>query len=113
MTDRKINRLPVVDRGKLVGIVTRADLVRAFTRTDTEIEVEIRNDVLVRTFWLTGGELDVTVEDGLVTLRGTLDTKTLAELLPRFVQAVPGVVSVDAEIGWRVDDRREAAAPVI
>jgi CBS domain-containing protein len=113
MTDRKINRLPVVDHGKLVGIVTRADLVRAFTRTDSEIEHEIREDVLVRTFWLTAGELEVKVDDGAVTLRGTLDTKTLSELLPRFVQAVPGVVSVDADIAWRVDDRKEAAAPVI
>ena len=36
MLDRGVNRLPVVDAdGKLVGIVTRADLVRAFVRDDT------------------------------------------------------------------------------
>src|SRR3954451_24247248 len=36
MTDRRINRLPVVAGGALVGIVTRADLVRAFTRSDEQ-----------------------------------------------------------------------------
>ena len=49
MLDRSVNRLPVVDQhGKLVGIVTRADLVRAFARSDEEIEREIREDVIVR-----------------------------------------------------------------
>ena len=38
MCEQRVNRLPVVKGGKLVGIVTRADLVRAFTRTDAEIE---------------------------------------------------------------------------
>ena len=37
-----VNRLPVVTDGKLVGIVTRADLVRAFVRTDVDIAREIR-----------------------------------------------------------------------
>lgn len=113
MTDQRINRLPVVDRGQLVGIVTRADLVRAFTRGDEEIEREIREDVIVRTFWLASHDLDVHVENGNVTLYGTLDTKTLAELLPRFVQAVPGVVSVAADIAWRLDDRKQEAAPLV
>ena len=41
MVERGINRLPVISRGRLVGIVTRADLVRAFHRPDEEIEREI------------------------------------------------------------------------
>src|SRR5581483_6940637 len=45
MLDRGINRLPVVHAGELVGIVTRADLVRAFRRSDEEIAREIRQDV--------------------------------------------------------------------
>lgn len=52
MVERGVNRLPVVDDGKLVGIVTRADLVRAFVRSDAEIEQEIRDDVVARGMWL-------------------------------------------------------------
>jgi CBS domain-containing protein len=47
MIERGVNRLPVVSDGLLVGIVTRADVVRAFRRSDDEIEREIRADVLV------------------------------------------------------------------
>jgi CBS domain-containing protein len=112
MTARGVKRLPVVDRGELVGIVSRTDLVRAFTRSDDEIAREIRDDVIVRTFWLASHDIDVSVEDGVVTLVGTLDTRTLARLLPRFVRAVPGVVRVDSDIAWRIDDREHAAQPV-
>ncbi len=49
MIDEAVNRLPVVDDdGKLIGIVTRADLVRAFVRSDEEIGREIREDVIRR-----------------------------------------------------------------
>ena len=34
MAGRRINRLPVIEKGVLVGIVTRADVVRAFVRSD-------------------------------------------------------------------------------
>ena len=53
-----------------IGIVTRADIVRAFTRTDAEIAEEIRADILRRTFWLEPGSVTVTVTDGRVDARG-------------------------------------------
>ena len=43
------------EAGKLVGIVTRADLVRAFARSDAEIAQEIREDIVKRTMWLEAG----------------------------------------------------------
>ncbi|HZC29899.1 MAG TPA: CBS domain-containing protein, partial [Gaiellaceae bacterium] len=46
MLDNRVNRLPVVRDGKLVGIVTRADLVQAFARSDAELVQEIREDVV-------------------------------------------------------------------
>src|SRR5581483_5866857 len=66
MLEQRINRLPVVDeRGALVGIVTRADLVRAFVRPDAEIEREIREDVLRQALWLDAPErVEVAVEGG-------------------------------------------------
>ena len=52
MSDRRVDGLPVVAEGKLVGIVTRADLVRAFVRSDAEIAREIREELIVGGFGL-------------------------------------------------------------
>jgi CBS domain-containing protein len=101
MVAENVNRLPVVDKGKLTGIVTRADIVRAFTRSDAEILDEIRKDILRGTFWLEPGRVLVTVLEGKVTLRGDVETEADQELLPRFVAHVPGVISVDADLGCR------------
>jgi len=101
MVDDAVNRLPVVEHGKLVGIVTRADLVRAFTRSDEEIADEIRTEILQRTLWLDPGTVTINVTDGIVSLAGQVETKTDAELLPLFVERVPGVVSVETAVSVR------------
>ena len=108
MTECGIKRLPVVDRdGRLVGIVTRADLVRAFARGDDEIEREIRDDVIRRTLWLADDEnVRIQVRRGEVTLSGELGRRSDGELLPHFVARVPGVVSVSSTLTWRWDDRK-------
>jgi CBS domain-containing protein len=104
MTEHGVNRLPVVRDGELVGIVTRTDLVRAFTRGDAEIRDEIVHELLERTLWLDQGAVEVEVEDGAVLLTGELRTRSDAALLERLVTRVPGVVQVDAKLHWRVDD---------
>lgn len=104
MTERRVNRLPVVHDGELVGIVTRADLVRAFTRSDSEIEAELRTDVLRRTMWVEDGRVGVTVAAGAVALTGQVDRRSDAELLERLAARVPGVVGVESDVSWRVDD---------
>jgi CBS domain-containing protein len=106
MTDNRIKRLPVVDAaGTLVGIVTRADLVRAFARSDEEIEREIQ-DLVLHTLWIEEPGLDVRVERGEVRLSGKLERRSDAELLPRFVAGVPGVVTVHSTLRWAWDDRK-------
>ncbi len=105
MLDEGVNRLPVVDRaGTLVGIVTRADLVRAFVRPDEEIEKEIREDVFRRTLWLDPDAFVIHVRDGEVALRGAVSTRVDAELASAFVAKVPGVVEVDSSLTWSGDD---------
>lgn len=105
MIDERVNRLPVVDRdGRLLGIVTRADLVRAFVRTDAELAEEIRNDVLLRALWIPPDSVDVAVEDGAVTLTGAVENRATAEMLPGFVQRVPGVVTVRSEVTWETEN---------
>ena len=105
MTEQGIKRLPVVDaEDKLLGIVTRADLVRAFARPDAEIEHEIREDVIRRTLWLEDAGVTVRVERGDVRLSGRLERRSDAELLSLFVARVPGVVSVHSTLRWSWDD---------
>lgn len=107
MIDLGVNRLPVVDdAGMLVGIVTRADLVRAFVRSDDEIAREIREDVVLRSLWIEPDQIDVQVDKGAVTLIGRVETKTDAELVPAFVKRVPGVVSVESRLTWLDDHGR-------
>jgi CBS domain-containing protein len=104
MLEHGVNRLPVVHLGRLVGIVTRADLVRAFARTDDEIAREIRDHVaLQEVLGLENGELDVQVHAGETTIAGSVRTRTEAEILPKLVAKVPGVVSVRSELTWSED----------
>jgi CBS domain-containing protein len=103
MLDKHVNRLPVVDDGGvLVGIVTRADLVRAFVHADSEIAKEIREEVLLRELWLRPEDFELTVESGEVTVAGHLPNEDDRELLIRRVGLVPGVVSVVVREATRV-----------
>jgi CBS domain-containing protein len=112
MIERRVNRLPVVRDGRLVGIVTRADLVRAFVRSDEQLVRMIRDDVLRRTLWIDPDQFEVEVDDGVATIRGAVARRSTAGMIVRSVENVPGIVAVNAEIAWNVDDRDiEAPAP--
>jgi CBS-domain-containing membrane protein len=113
MVEHGVNRLPVVRGDELVGIVTRADLVRAFTRPDKEIEGEIREDVIERNLWLEPGTVKLEVERGHVKLAGKLHAKSDAKLLERLTTRVTGVVSVESALTWNVDDTGRKAMRAI
>jgi len=103
MLEEGVNRLPVVDKeGTLVGLVSRGDLVRAFARSDAEIQHEIEEDVLRRVMWLSPSEVHVSVSDGIVTLTGSVASAADADLLPKFARRVPGVVEVGSTVTARV-----------
>ena len=103
MLDARVNRLPVVSDGALVGIVSRSDLVRAFTRSDAAIALEIREEVVQGIFWLPPTTIGVAVKDGVVTLSGEIETRTDAEMLSKFARKVIGVVAVESTLTWRID----------
>jgi CBS domain-containing protein len=102
MLEENVNRLPVVDAdGVLIGLVSRGDLVRAFVRSDEEVLKEIEDDVLRRVMWLNPSDVEVTVEDGIVTIKGEVASEADADLLPKFVRRVPGVVEVTSTLTHR------------
>lgn len=106
MTSRRVNRLPVVDDGRLVGIVTRADLVRAYVRSDEELVRTIREDVLLRILWLDPALFEVVVTDGVASISGRVERRSTAEMIERTVSMVPGVAAAHADVTWAVDDSR-------
>ena len=106
MVERQVNRLPVLAGGKLAGMVSRADIVRAFTRSDGEIWEELCNDIIPTKLWISPEELDITVTGGNVKVTGHVATRTDAELVEAFSWRVPGVVSVNcSELAWERDDQ--------
>ncbi|MGW4161011.1 CBS domain-containing protein [Streptomyces sp. NPDC004788] len=95
MVRRGVERLPVVDEEeRLVGIVTRRDLLRVFLRPDREIRRRIREDVLVDALGLSDDAIDVHVLDGVVTLEGRVRQQDLARTLVGLAERVDGVVAV-------------------
>ncbi|HXM55352.1 MAG TPA: CBS domain-containing protein [Candidatus Dormibacteraeota bacterium] len=105
MHRQHVKRLPVVDaRGALVGIVSRADLLRVFLRSDESIAAEVRDHVLAGTLAIEPDEVQVGVDDGVVRLEGQLETRGLVRILVRLVAAVEGVVGVDDRLRWRLGD---------
>jgi CBS domain-containing protein len=107
MTDAGIKRLPVVDSDdRVVGIVTRSDLVRAFARSDAELEREIRR-IVRGALWLDHPELvEIHVDEGEASLQGTVDRRSDEEQLRLFVARIPGIVDVRSTVQWVWDDRK-------
>jgi CBS domain-containing protein len=107
MTDKQINRLIVTDDdGKLVGLVSRADLVRAYVRSDDELANTIREDVLLRILWLDPAAFNVRVHDGVATITGHVERRSTAEMVEQSIKMVPGIVRVDADVTWSLDEER-------
>ncbi|HEX6230998.1 MAG TPA: CBS domain-containing protein [Actinomycetota bacterium] len=105
MHRKTVKRLPVVDEeGRVQGIVSRTDLLKVFLRDDAEIATEIREDVIRRTLWIEPDTIRVMVRDGVVTLEGQLERRSLIPLIERLVLGVEGVVAVKDKLSFLTDD---------
>jgi CBS domain-containing protein len=107
MARHQVERLPVLDEAdRLVGIVTRRDLLQVFLRPDREIRDEVIEDVLVRTLWLAPRSIDVSVVQGVVTLTGHMERKSETEIARSMTARINGVVDVVDRLTYRLDDAR-------
>lgn len=107
--------MPVVDAdGRVIGIVARRDLLKAFLRPDADIRDEIVEEIVRDALWLEPDTLRVTVEQGVVTLEGQMERASLIPVFVRLAEGVDGVVRVEARLSFDFDDsqiRPVAAAP--
>ena len=105
MAQHGVERLPVVDEeDRLVGIVTRRDLLQVFLRPDEDIRAEVVEEVLVRSLWLAPRTVTVTVHQGVVTLDGHIERRSEAEIAVSMTRRIDGVVGVVDKLTYRFDD---------
>src|SRR5271155_5219276 len=104
---KRIKRVPVVKDGKLVGIVSRSNLIQALAsvvgrmdqhdETDRQIRLELMSR-LQQQSWTGFGSRNVTVSDGVVHLWGLVGSQTEHKALLALAETVPGVSRVADEM---------------
>jgi CBS domain-containing protein len=97
-----VKRLPVVNEaGRLIGIVSRIDVLRIFARPDAQIRDEVIHEVIAGKFRLDPGTFEVTVAAGIVTVTGQASDPVLVPGLVSAIRQVEGVIDVRDKIGYR------------
>ena len=85
--------------------VTRADLVRSYVRSDEELAGTIRFEVIRQLLSLDPAAFTIEVHDGVARISGSVERRSTAEMIARMTAMVPGIIDVDASVGWRIEDR--------
>jgi len=114
MYARKVKRLPVVDSGAhLVGIISRADVLAVFDRSDEEIRTEIRDQVIRDGFSIDPASFGVVVKDGVVTLGGRPESSDVGHDLVQRIRHVPGVVAIRDRLTYPPRETSDATFDVL
>lgn len=102
LLDAGYRSMPIVDGSRLIGIVTRRDVVRVVARDDKSIAAEVRQRLRIY-----GGERrwKVEVHDGVVAIGDEFDSETDRHVATVLAEAVPGVVRATAYAAREGDDR--------
>ncbi|MFE7529029.1 CBS domain-containing protein [Kitasatospora sp. NPDC057542] len=100
MSRHGLKRLPVLDEeGRVIGVVSRGDLLRVFLREDMVIRREIVEEVLGRIDGVSPAEVGVEVNQGRVVLSGSVPEPHLVPIVLNLCRSVDGVVSVTDRLG--------------
>ncbi len=109
MEKRRIKRVPVLRDGRLVGIVSRANLLRALASVAAEIGPGLESDEAIRDRVIAelerqsfgaGHLIDVVVRNGTVELWGTVVDPAQRDAARVAAETVPGVKAVKSHIVW-------------
>jgi CBS domain-containing protein len=110
MLRKDVRMLPVVDGGRLVGVVSKHDMLRLFDRPDGEIRERIAQ-VLADPLWAPAEHsAEFAVRDGVVTLTGSARGESDARVLAAVVRHVPGVIEVFNRMSAREPDQRSSVS---
>lgn len=100
MYDRRVKRLPVVSvAGRLVGIISRVDVLAVFSRPDDDIRDEIVHQALPAIALAEPKDLKVAVHDGIVTIAGDPRPDPVDRAIIDAIRHVQGVVAVRDRLG--------------
>ncbi len=109
MERHKVKRLPVVANGKLVGIVSRADFLRALIEraekdaatpaSDEEIRARIQAEI-DRQSWAPRAALRIAVRSGVVELSGSITDERERAALRVLCENIAGVKSIVDHLAW-------------
>ena len=101
MYARKVKRLPVVDDdGRLIGIVSRADVLSVYNRPDSEIRREIIDNVILGMLLCDPSKFTVTVKEGIVTIEGMPETARVGHDMIEEIRHVEAVVAVRDRLSY-------------
>lgn len=111
MECHRIKRVPVLRGQQMVGIVTRANLVRALARVAKPLPSASTDDATIRRRllshldqqkWAPTGSIGIAVTDGIVTLSGTITDERERQALCVAAENIPGVKKVEDQLAWLV-----------
>lgn len=104
----RVRRVPVLKDGKLVGIISRTDLVRKLAEAiptppttvlqDGQLQNAIWKEIKAQP-WLNAVTINLAVEDGVVQIYGAVDSDAQRQALRVLVENVPGVRTVKNNVG--------------
>ncbi len=106
MKRHRIKRVPVVDEaGHLVGILSRADVMKVFAREDEAIAADVA-EILHR--YRFDHQVEAQTNDGRVTISGEVEHRSGAQLIEEVLFRILGVIEVDNQVVWVYDDSQES-----